>query len=250
MFADDVKLYKSITGPDDCILLQSDLSRFYDWLCINGMELSLHKCAVMEFSRTVTPISFNYELNSVSLPVVTQMKDLGIVLDRNLSFVNQINMLSLKCHRLLGYVVRNSKGLSDDAFVLLFKALIRSLLEYGCNVWSPYYDVHIHTLERVQNKFLSQFRFRHRKDPPGLEPLYVRRNYFDKMFIDKLINANIDCPKLLELISFDCTRRLRNRKTFYLDICDRNYPFHSPFNRMMRLGNGVLSLKCILVNEK
>lgn len=237
MFADDVKLYRSIAGPDDCRLLQADLQRFYDWLRMNGLELSLSKCAVMEFSRMVTPINFDYQLDSIQLPFVSHIKDLGVIFDRNLSFIDHINTLSSKCHRLLGYVSRNSKGLSDEAFCLLFKALIRSSLEYACNVWSPFYDVHIHTLERVQNKFLSQFRFRYRHEPSGCGPLFVRRNISDKMFIDKIINAKIDCPKLLETINFDCTRRLRTVKTFHVDICDTNYQFHSPMNRMMRLGN-------------
>ncbi|KAI5714585.1 hypothetical protein M8J77_020565 [Diaphorina citri] len=52
MFADDVKLYKSITCPEDYLLLQRDLDRFSEWLSLNGMELSLHKCFVMEFSRS------------------------------------------------------------------------------------------------------------------------------------------------------------------------------------------------------
>ncbi|KAI5727431.1 hypothetical protein M8J77_002264 [Diaphorina citri] len=71
MFADDVKLYKSITCPEDYLLLQRDLDRFSEWLSLNGMELSLHKCFVMEFSRSKECYRYPDSLHLVLLHVVT-----------------------------------------------------------------------------------------------------------------------------------------------------------------------------------
>lgn len=165
------------------------------------------------------------------------MKDLGIIFDRNLSFIPQISNLSMRCFRILGYIFRNSKGLSADSFSLLYKSLVRSLLEYACVVWSPYYEVHCNTLDRVQKKFLSYFRYRFPHRNSNLDSLVDRRKNADIKFIEKLIEGQVDCAKLLELLTFDCTRRLTRCKTFKTNTYSTNYANNAPIIRMMKLCN-------------
>ncbi|KAI5715797.1 hypothetical protein M8J77_022552 [Diaphorina citri] len=57
----------------DCALLQADLERFCEWLSTNGLQLSVHKCAVMEFCRSRSPPVFNYRIDSETLPLVNQI---------------------------------------------------------------------------------------------------------------------------------------------------------------------------------
>ncbi|KAI5721013.1 hypothetical protein M8J77_014623 [Diaphorina citri] len=237
MFADDVKIYKSIASIHDCLLLQRDLDCFFNWLETNGMELSVHKCAVMEFCRVKKSHIFNYQINSFSLPYVNEIKDLGIFLDKTFSLTFHIDKLSMKCHRILGYIHRNSRGLSSEAFCVLFKALVRSLLEYASNVWSPHYDVHINSLERVQKRFLRCLHYRHPLSSVSLPLLSERRDISDVNFFVKLINNNVDCPKLLGLVGWDCHRRLRGNKTYFINSCRTNYSHFSPINKMMRMMN-------------
>ncbi|KAL1446752.1 hypothetical protein WDU94_009851 [Cyamophila willieti] len=144
----------------------------------------------------------------------------------------------MRCHRILGYVFRNSKGLSSEAFLLLYKALVRSLIEYCCLVWSPHYEVHCHALERVQKRFLSYFSFRYPQEcSSSLIPLSQRRKELDGNFFEKIIDGHVDCSKLLELEKFDCSRRLRSNKTFFVPNCRTNYLYFAPLNRMMRDAN-------------
>lgn len=237
MFADDVKIYKAINNIEDCILLQQDISRFSDWLTLNGLQLSLHKCVVMEFSRTKKNFDFTYSIQSVPLNYVETVKDLGILFDRELTFASHISNLTMRCFKRLGYVFRNSKGLSLEAFILLYTTLIRSLLEYGCVVWSPYYDIHTDSLERVQKKFFRYVSYRYPLNSVSLASLNDRRVSADINFFDKLIEGNIDCSKILELIGFDCHRRLRGKRTFFVKFFRTNYSYFSPINRMMRVIN-------------
>lgn len=237
MFADDVKIYKAVNDVQDCILLQEDIESFSDWLTRNGLQLSLHKCVVISFSRLARNVDFTYSIQSVPLKWVDEVKDLGIILDKKLSFVSHISNLTMRGFRLLGYVNRNSKGLSSHAFYLLFVALIRSLLEYGCVVWSPYYGVHSDSLERVQKKYCRYFSFRYPLNSLTLSPLADRREFADFSFLNKLIDGQVDCSKLLELIRFDCHRRLRGKNTFNVRLCRTNYTYNAPINRMMRAAN-------------
>lgn len=119
-------------------------------------------------------------------------------------------------------------------FALLFKALIRSLLEYGCIVWSPHYEVNANILERVQKNFLRCFQYRFPGASLDFPSLADRRLTADSIFFCKLFDGNIDCSTLLGLIGLDCHRRLRSGKTFYVKHCLTNYAFHAPLNRMMR----------------
>ncbi|KAL1448287.1 hypothetical protein WDU94_010913 [Cyamophila willieti] len=143
----------------------------------------------------------------------------------------------MRCFRILGYIYRNSKGLSSESFSLRYKSLLRSLLEYACVVWSPYYEVHSNTLERVQKRFLRYFQYRFPFRNSNLDPLVDRRKTADMKFIEKLLEGQVDCAKLLELLTLDCTRRVRRCKTFKIDTVHTNYAFNAPINRMMRLAN-------------
>lgn len=246
MFADDVKIYKSISTIEDCILLQNDLDSFHQWLSFNNLKLTLSKCAVMQFSRCKKPISFQYHLNSHPLRNTVEIKDLGVIVDRKLSFSAHISNISMRCHRLLGYIFRTSKGLSPDAFRLLYLSLVRSLLEYACIVWSPCYQNHENMLDRVQKRFISYSQFRYPNSPLHIDTLKNRRLLLDSRFLQKLMSGNVDCNQLLSLVSLDCHRRLRKGNTFYVSSCHTNYSYHSPLNRIFRNANdGDFSLNYI-----
>lgn len=237
LFADDVKLYKSIHSYEDCKQLQEDIDRFSEWLSLNGLQLSLHKCVAVFFTRKLINLDYTYNIQSVPLQVVDEVKDLGIILDTKLSFSSHISSLTMKCYKLLGFIYRTSKGLSSEAFVLLYLALIRSLLEYGCIVWSPHYGVHSESLQRVQNKFLRYLSFRYHTNNFTLTDLADRRVNADILFFKKLLRGDVDCPKLLSLVSWDCHRRTRQQNTFITKKCKSNYIFFEPINRMMRVMN-------------
>ncbi|KAI5731948.1 hypothetical protein M8J77_018930 [Diaphorina citri] len=230
MFADDVKIYRAVNHVRDCVLLQEDICRFSDWLTLNGLELSLHKCVVMAFSRNNDNFDFTYNIQSVPLSYVLQVKDLGILLDAKLTFASHISHLSMRCFKCLGYIFRNSKGLSSEAFILLFTTLVRSLLEYGGVVWNSHYAVHVDLLERVQKKFFRYKSYRYPCDISTLPSLSDRRVSADLNFFNKLVEGNIDCSKLLSLVDLDCHRRLRGLYTYHVDLCRTNYTYFAPIN--------------------
>ncbi|XP_017298546.1 uncharacterized protein LOC108252093 [Diaphorina citri] len=149
----------------------------------------------------------------------------------------------MRCHRMLGYVFRTSKGLSSASFKLLYVSLIRSLLEYACIVWSPCYIKYDHMLDRVQKRFLSCFHFRYPQCPISIEELKDRRLQSDSRFFEKLVTGAVDCGRLLSLVNLDCHRRLRGSNTFYVISCGTNYMYYTPLNRMMRAANSDIDFR-------
>jgi hypothetical protein len=107
IFADDLKLNLLLYSIDGCAKLQSDFNRFYSWCTTNGLSVSAEKCSQITFSRLKLNLKFNYTINSSDLTIVTQIKDLGILLSNDQYFNNHINMMCNKALRVLGFIRRN-----------------------------------------------------------------------------------------------------------------------------------------------
>ena len=78
------------------------------------------------------------------------MKDLGVIFDSELNFVQQCKEKINTAYSYLGIIKRNFILLDEDAFVMLYKSLVRSHLEYANSLWNPHRLGLIKDLEKVQ----------------------------------------------------------------------------------------------------
>jgi len=78
------------------------------------------------------------------------MKDLWVIFDSELNFVQHWKEKINTAYSYLGIIKRNFIYLDEDAFVMLHKSLVRSHLEYANSVWNPYRLGLINDLEKVQ----------------------------------------------------------------------------------------------------
>ena len=102
-----------------------------NWL----LNLNISKCKVISFGRTVDK-SHTYNItDSDVIPIdrVNIIKDLGILTDEKLTCRDHIHDKINK-----GLIKRNFKYLTVSTFVLLYKNMVRSHLNYSSSVWSPY----------------------------------------------------------------------------------------------------------------
>ena len=79
-------------------------------------------------------------------------KDLGVIVDKKLTFKNHVAQATAKANRILGVMRRTFDHLSDYTFVKLYKALVRPMLEYGHSVWSPEQKTLQREVEDVQRQ--------------------------------------------------------------------------------------------------
>jgi len=80
------------------------------------------------------------------------MKDLGVQIDEKLKFGVHIHEKVNKAYSTLGLIKRNFKYMDKETFVNLYKALVRSHLEYASSVWSPHAIVQIEEVEKMQKR--------------------------------------------------------------------------------------------------
>jgi len=80
---------------------------------------------------------YKYSLHSAELENTPTIKDLGVIFDPELSFSQHCEEKINKAYAMLEIIKRNFIYLSEEAFVSLYKTLVRSHLEYANSVWNP-----------------------------------------------------------------------------------------------------------------
>lgn len=263
LFADDLKFYRTVSNINDCILLQSDLDRLVLWCSENGMDLNVKKCHSMAFSRCRNQINHVYQIDNTPLELVSQVRDLGVTLDNHLNFITHISAVVAKSLQLLGFIRRCSADFQSVGSIrLLYCSLVRPHLEYGSCVWSPYYQVHTRSIERVQHKFLKYVAFKQNIQPPfnypelesilNLRPLVTRRRHRDLTVFYDILHSFCSCPGLLEKVGLHVQpRQTRQTPSFYVPAHRTNYGQNSFLTRTARLANQCSDiLDCFQIRQR
>ena len=156
LYADDLKIYKTISSNDDQLKLQEDLYRLERWCKVNHLELNISKCKAIRFSKKSDYQLPNYVISEVNLKSVKTFCDLGVTVDYQLNFNTHVNALLSKANRTLGIIKRRCAEFSNLRTVtVLYNAYVRPILEYCSVIWSPHFNIHIDRLEAVQRRFVK-----------------------------------------------------------------------------------------------
>lgn len=252
VYADDCKIFRKISTVDDCRKLQNDLDTFNSWCEDNMLQPNVKKCLCMSFHRKQIPIRFEYKMGNHILRNVEEISDLGILLDAKLNFTPHIDYIISKSFAMLGFVFRNISEFTDPyAMKALYVTLVRSVLEYGSNVWSPNYMFHIRRIESVQKRFiyraLKKLHWTSFPLPPssnrcrliGLDTLEKRRSIALAMFVADVLQGRISSSFILQKLSLIVpSRALRPRRELLAIECHRtNYGKYEPVTNMIKVFN-------------
>jgi len=137
--------------------LQRSLNKLQEWADTNGFKLSTAKTVCVHFCRLRKFHSDPQLLrNGSPIPVVEEVKFLGIIFDRKLSFLPHLRYLKDKCRKalnLLRVVAHTSWGADQQTLLHLYRSLIRSKLpvDYGCIVYGSARGSYLQMLDPIQN---------------------------------------------------------------------------------------------------
>ena len=156
-----------------------------------------------------------------------------------------------KGFRTLGFVTRACSNFTDTkTFFLLFNAYVRSKLEYASVIWNSSLTK-LDPIEKVQKKFLRYVYYRVHGTYPhyslcpistadllkefNCDELYSRRILTDQIFLFQILKGAIDCPQLLQSLSFHVpSRTTRLKELFHIKICKTCIFDKSPVRRAMK----------------
>ncbi|GFW46413.1 probable RNA-directed DNA polymerase from transposon X-element [Trichonephila clavipes] len=161
MFADDTAVhttYRRISSVTYALNKHLKLlEKYYDqWKISINVEKSAAVIFTKKRKRPPPPTMFN-----TTIPWSRNTKYLGIIFDKNLTWRthiqhtrNKFRKIMFKLYPLIG---RNSE-LSRDNKVLLFTAVMRPILAYGCPVWGYAAKTNINILDTLQNSTIRMIR--------------------------------------------------------------------------------------------
>ena len=123
--------------------------------------------------------------NYVALDEVDEEKDLGVTFQSNLKFDKHISSIIAKAQRVLSLIYHSFDYMDRDMFLVLYKSVVRPILEYATCVWPPSLKKVIQKLEAVQRratklvKDISHLNYEDQFRQLGLPTLEYRRDRND-----------------------------------------------------------------------
>ena len=147
-FADDTKIGINAADPSAVRALQSDLERIGRWSEEWQMPFNVEKCSVLHAGYR-NPEA-NYTLLGAPIRPTDVQKDLGVLITKDLKFSTQCLDAEKRANKILGYIKRQFNYRNRETVLTLYNSLVRPLLEYAVQFWSPTLRQDVNRLERVQ----------------------------------------------------------------------------------------------------
>ena len=140
-----------------CRYLQKTINAASRWASDNGFKFSTDKTVAVRFTRCrrmeMVP---NLLLDGDILPYKDEVKFLGLIFDKKLTWSSHIDGLKLKVRKsldILKVVSGFDWGADKKSLLRLYNALCRSKLDYGCQIYSSACKTKLKGLDAVHNMF-------------------------------------------------------------------------------------------------
>ena len=198
-FADDTRMLKEVSSDYEAGLLQSDLSALYLWADLNNTSFNNSKFEHILYSaHPHIPEDHIYTAqDGTSIATKEYVRDLGVTLSGDGTFSMHIINITKKARGQAGWILRTFKTREILPMLTLFRSLVLPLLEYCCQLWSPWKVGDKQRLEGVQRFFTSKIPAVNHLDYWGrLQALHLyslerRRERYTVIYIYKILNGSV-----------------------------------------------------------
>jgi len=173
------------------------LSNLNSWADNWLIKLNIVKYKKVSFGRHIEDTE-NCSINNVELENVESIKDLGVIFDSHLKFELHMSEKINKAYCIIGIIRRNFTLLDKDSFLVIYKSMVRSHLEYANCIWSPHAVQDIKNVEKVQMratkliKAIKHMSYIDRLKYLNLTALLYRRLRGDMIMVYKLMSGIYD----------------------------------------------------------
>ena len=142
-------------------------------------------------------LSLSYDI----INPVESLRDLGVIMANSCSFNAHIAKTVLNCSCLISWILCTFSKRDKCTMLTLFKAVVRSVLEYACQLWSPGTVNLITKLEKMQRSFtkyiFNMYELTYENRLKDLNLYFIQRkkdryqiNYVWKILKEKVTNLN------------------------------------------------------------
>ena len=138
-FADDISL---VVWGKKCLETRNKASEalkmIQDWGLRNGLTFNPGKTQCVAVSRKLRNPEFSPEMNGIRIPVMKEVKILGVIIDQDLKFsrhildtISKAQVVWQKLYR----ITRISWGASPEILMLIYTSAIEPIITYACPIW-------------------------------------------------------------------------------------------------------------------
>ncbi|KAM0731572.1 putative RNA-directed DNA polymerase from transposon X-element [Formica fusca] len=222
-FADDIAIFHTSSQIHDSISkIETAAKRACDYLTTKGLTVSPTKSSLVVFTRKrVDPLSFSIKILNNHIPSTYSCRFLGIHLDCRLSGREHSRFLLGRCSKLINILsmLRGTWwGASPQLLLSIYRALIRSSMEYGCSIFPLNNRSILYQLEKIQFRALRLCTGLRRTTPinvllaeSGESSLKHRFFYLTSRYILKIFSLD-DHPTIEKLHHLHwCVRNSRKK---------------------------------------
>ena len=123
----------------------------------------------------------NYNMSNQQLPTTDRLRDLRIIITKDLNWQQQTEKSRKTANRVLGFIARNFRYKNKELILPLYKCLVLPHLEHAVQFWSPNLRRDIDKIEKIQRratKMIPEIRnhsYHHRIQDLDLISLVQRR---------------------------------------------------------------------------
>jgi len=97
--------------------------------------------------------NLTFQLGDSFLNIVTQIKDIGVIFNNQLSFSNHISAIINKSNQRLFLLHKFFLTKNSTVLILAYKTYVLPILDYFSVVWTPHEITEIRRIESVQRMF-------------------------------------------------------------------------------------------------
>ena len=137
--------------------LESEINKVCDWMIAHKLTLNTCNSNLLIINPKRNAPEYELSINSKAgaIQSVDQAKYLGVILDCNLYFRQQLKSLETKIARAVGILYKIKYLLPESAMVNLYFALVHSNLIYGILVWGNAIPSYLTKLSKFKTKLLE-----------------------------------------------------------------------------------------------
>lgn len=202
LFVDDLAIYCSAsTALEACRKIQVAINSVTKWADRNGFKFSPQKTKAILFSRKrkreEIPTLF---LKDEILPYEDNVKYLGVIFDKKLTFSSHISDLAIRVKsslNILKVVSHIEWGADRSTLLRLYTTLCLSKIDYACQIYGCAAETNLKKLDIVHNLALRICTGAYRTSPvdsiyvdSGIPPLSIRRKELSMRYVTKILASN------------------------------------------------------------
>lgn len=197
LFADDLTIfYRGRNIITTKTLIQKAIKEIEKWSEKTGFRISTNKTKAIRFSKKQTIFNPRLKIYNNEIEYVKKIKYLGVIMDNKLTWRQHIEYIKKECIQRMNLIktLRHQNwGADRETLIKIYKALIRSKIDYACICYSTAKPSYLKKINTIQNTAIKMATGAFHTSPTislhcesGEIPLDQRRNLLSLSYIYNL----------------------------------------------------------------